>query len=299
MTLERITPQNVCACLPARYASHRLHGKLLFDIGGQSVLERTCRQVLKCKWISRVYILTDHERVANTMSAAGLGDNVEVILNKIRTRNGTERIGRNLSFIPEQFEIIVNIQGDEPFVDPRNIDYVIQKHVAAHSAGSKEKDDIFFSTLHQRITDLDYLQATSCVKIIVNRRNNAMLFTRNVVPWNKDGIVRPGTKYFSCTGLYVYNRSRVEQYIALEDTQHQLEEDVEQMKVLEHGFVIKTFEAPYYNEISVNTVNDYEMLREKYGFTGDSGRASPVSSLSGTISDALVETEDAPWETAM
>ncbi|KAI0565768.1 3-deoxy-manno-octulosonate cytidylyltransferase [Gracilaria domingensis] len=292
MTFDIATSYTICACIPARYASYRLHGKLLFDIGGQTVLERTCRQALQCKWISRVFILTDHERVANAMNSARLGENVEVILNRVSTRNGTERIGKNLHLIPEQYKIIVNIQGDEPFVDPRNVDYVIEKHIAAYSKGGGEESDIFFSTLHQQITDLDYVQETSCVKIIVNRRNNAMLFTRNIVPWNKDGDVRSGTKYFSCTGLYVYNRERVEQYISLEDTEHQIEEDVEQMKVLEHGFIIKTFECPFYNEISLNTVADYHLLRSKYGFPDETGRASPVSSVSGNVSDSQAEAEE-------
>ncbi|CAN8071092.1 unnamed protein product [Agarophyton chilense] len=289
MNFDNLTPRNVCACIPARYASYRLHGKLLLDIGGQTVLERTCRQVLQCKWLSHVFILTDHKNIADAMNTAGLGKNVEVILNKVSTRNGTERIGKNLHFIPEQYAVIVNIQGDEPYVDPRNIDYVIENHITAHSEGSREKDDIFFTTLHQQITDLDYLQQTSCVKIIVNRRNNAMLFTRNVVPWNKDGVVHTETKYFSCTGLYVYNRERVEQYIALEDTEHQLEEDVEQMKVLEHGFIIKTFECPFYNEISLNTTADYRTLRKKYGYPNESGRTSPTSSVSGNTSDNQAE----------
>ena len=218
-----------------------------------------------------MFILTDHEKVAERMREVGFGERVEIIVNKVQTRNGTERIGKNLQFIPEQYEIVVNIQGDEPFVDARNVDYVIQKHVEAHQEG--EYKDIFFSTLHQEITDMQYLQETCCVKIIVNRRNNAMLFTRNVVPWNKDGCVREGTKYYSCTGLYVYNRERIAEYTKMEDTDHQIEEDVEQMKVLEHGFVIKSYEAPFFNEISVNTTADYDMLRVKYGLNG--GIASP------------------------
>lgn len=292
MLFEDITRRNICACIPARYASARLHGKLLFDIGGQSVLERTCRKALECKWISKVFILTDHKHVVELLSSVEFGERVQIILNDVETRNGTERIGKNLDYIPENFKVIVNIQGDEPFVDPRNVDFVIEKHLASHRESNTESKGIFFSTLHQRIEDLNYLQETSCVKIIVNRKNNAMLFTRNVVPWNKDGVVRPGTTYFSCTGLYVYNRERVEEYNALEDTEHQIEEDVEQMKVLEHGYIIKTFECPYFNEISVNTTADYGMLRVKYGLmdlNDRSGRDSPISSISGNVSDSMME----------
>lgn len=292
MFFEDITPNNICVCIPARYASSRLHGKLLFDIGGQSVLERTCRKALECKWISKVFILTDHEHVVDFLSGVKFGERVQVILKSLVTRNGTERIGKNLEHISDNFKIIVNIQGDEPFVDPRNVDYVIERHITAHKEQSGESKEIFFSTLHQRIEDLNYLQETSCVKILVNRRNNAMLFTRNVVPWNKDGVVRPGTEYFSCTGLYVYNRERIEEYNALEDTEHQIEEDVEQMKVLEHGYIIKTFECPYFNEISLNTTADYHMLRVKYGLVDPherSGHDSPISSHSGNVSDSMME----------
>lgn len=288
---EKIGPESICACIPARYASARLHGKLLYDINGQSVLERTCRQALQCKWISKVFILTDHEHVSDSMNSIDFGERVKIILKKVVTRNGTERIGKNLESIPACYRIIVNIQGDEPFVDPRNVDFVVEKHIQAHREGNPK--DIFFSTLHQQIEDLDYLQKTSCVKIIVNGKNNAMLFTRNVVPWNKEGKVRGTTRYFSCTGLYVYNRERIEEYNSLPDTMHQIEEDVEQLKVLEHGYIIKTWECPYYNEISVNTGADYEMLRGKYDTIGimgkdvkvDSGAQTPLSTLSGTESE--------------
>lgn len=287
MTFENATPNDICACIPARYASARLHGKLLFEIDGESVLERTCRRALQCKWISKVFILTDHETVDEVMRAVNFGERVTVVLKKVVTRNGTERIGKNLEHVPEQYKIIVNIQGDEPFVDPRNVDFVIEKHIASHTGRQAINRDIFFTTLHQRIEDLAYLQATSCVKIIVNQRNDAMLFTRNVVPWNKDGVVRATVPYYSCTGLYVYNREQIERYCALPDTPHQIEEDVEQLKVLEHGYIIKTFECPYYNEISVNTTADYEALRRKYGKDSTVGvRNSPISSLSGAGSDA-------------
>lgn len=287
MTFENVTPNEVCACIPARYASARLRGKLLLEIDGKSVLERTCRRALECKWISKVFILTDHETVEQAMIAVNFGDRVTVVLKKIVTRNGTERIGKNLEHIAEQCKIIVNIQGDEPFVDPRNVDFVIEKHIASHTGRQAINRNIFFTTLHQRIEDLEHLQAASCVKIIVNQRNDAMLFTRNVVPWNKDGVVRSTVPYYSSTGLYVYNREQIEQYCALPDTPHQIEEDVEQLKVLEHGYIIKTFECPHYNEISVNTTADYEILRRKYGNEPTAGGHSSLpSSMSGAGSDA-------------
>lgn len=290
MPFQNISPKETCICIPARYASSRFHAKLLCKIDGQSVLERTCRRALECERASRVFILTDHEIVSNSMKSIKFDNRVTIVLNEVETRNGTERIGKNLEFIPENFKLIVNVQGDEPFVDPRNIDFVIEKHIAAHQGSTEECKDIFFSTLHQQIDDVHYLQQTSCVKIIVSKKNNAMLYSRNVIPWNKDGVVRSGTKYYSCTGLYVYNRERLEEYNALEDTEHQIEEDVEQMKVLEHGFTIKSFECPYDNEISVNTTEDYKFLCSKYGLHGE-GEQSPVSSISATVSECAMETD--------
>lgn len=274
MRFQNITPENVCACIPARYASSRLHGKLLFDIGGQTVLERTTRRVLQCKWISKVIILADHEYVADSMKKLQFNGRVEVILNKIVTRNGTERIGKNLQYIPHQYQVIINIQGDEPFVDPENVDFVIEKHIQAHKGDPSASNNIFFSTLHQQVTDLEYMQETSCVKIVINRKDNAMFFTRAILPWNKCARVNKHTRYFACTGIYVFNRERVDQYCNLDDTPMQLEEDVEQLKVLEHGFVIKTFECPHFNEISVNTEYDYLRLLTKYGYSDSTSSAS-------------------------
>lgn len=236
-----------------------------------------------------VYIFTDHETVFETMQKVNFGHRVRIILNKIEARNGTERIGKNLRYVSDNFRVLVNVQGDEPFVDPRNIDYVVKKHIHALLDNFCDTSDIFFSTLHQRIEDLAYLQMTSCVKIVVNKRNNAMLFSRNVVPWNKDGIMRKATKYYSCTGLYVYNRAKVEQYNNLKDTEIQIEEDVEQMKVLEHGFIIKSFECPYYNEISVNTIEDYCFLQKKYGIGETAEHHLPKLTLPEAVSDVGME----------
>lgn len=152
-------------------------------------------------------------------------------------------------------------------MDPRNVDFLIDMHLSLCSPatfGAHGKEDIFFSTLHQQVKNLSYLQDPSCVKVIVNRKNNAMLFSRNVLPWNKDGKVRNNIKYYSCTGVYAYNRGRLEQYNILQDTEHQLEEDVEQLKVLDYGYVIKSFECPFFNETSINTSADYDRLRKKY-----------------------------------
>lgn len=248
--------KNVCICIPARYNSSRLPGKLLYKIGGKSVLQRVYEQVLKCAQVSDIYILTDHEYIYSHMTS--LFPDINIILTDTKCKNGSERISKYLHLIPEKYDIIVNVQGDEPYVDPRNIDYVIAQHIKQNTT------NIFYTTLHQKIDDQEYIKSSSCLKVVFTKDNHVMYYSRSVIPGNKTGDILPDITYYGFTGIYVFNREYLNLYKELEDTPLQVTEDIEQMKILEHGYKIKTFEAPHYNEISLNDIKDYDFLLNKY-----------------------------------
>jgi 3-deoxy-manno-octulosonate cytidylyltransferase (CMP-KDO synthetase) len=243
--------QKVCICIPARYNSSRLPGKLLYNFKNKTCLELTYNAAKQAD-VDEIFILTDDEKIRKQMPHAN------VIMTDVNCINGTERISKYLHTIPQKYDIIVNIQADEPFIDYKNINHAIKKY--------KESNDpnMFYLTLHQKIDDHKYLKSTSCVKVIIGHNNNVLLYSRNIIPWNKVGKINTDMDYFGFTGIYVYNRNMLEKFCTLPNTKYQMEEDIEQLKILEHGYGIKSYECPYFNEISLNDKNDYDYLLKKY-----------------------------------
>jgi len=241
-----------CIVIPARYQSSRLPGKLLLTINHKTILQHTHDQSMKSK-ADAVYIFTDSELIAE--SARSYCDHDRVRLTAPDCVNGTERISRHLDLIPEEYQTIVNVQGDEPFVDPRNIDYAIDQH-RIYGA------NCYNITLHQRITDLNRLKSTSSVKVQFNKLNEVMTYTRGIIPHNKSGIFSVDQReYNEFTGIYVYDRTKLSLYHKMEKSRLQEDEDIEQLRVLENGHRMMTFSCPYPNEISINTLEDYDFVR--------------------------------------
>ena len=248
---------NICFVNPIRYNSSRLNKKSLISLDGLTTIQRTYQQVLKSKYYNNnIYIFTDHKDVQEHCSLFSK----KIVLTSSDCKNGTERISRNLDYIPKKYKYIVNIQSDEPFIDPRNIDFAIDKHLL-----NLDTKNIYYTTLHQKILENEYLNSTGCLTVQFTRNNDVMTYSRNVLPGNKAGINDVNKRnYYGFTGIYVFNRDLLQNFHELEDTYYQDCEDIEQMKILEHGFKIKTYECPYFNEISLNTKEDLVYLNKKY-----------------------------------
>jgi len=245
----------ICFCIPARYASSRLSNKLLLKLNQDSCIKRTIKQVSKSKFFNNnIYVLTDEQIIVDEVKTL----NCHTILTNGYYCNGTERISKNLKSIPCHYNIIVNIQADEPFISPLNIDESISKHL------QHRHTDIYYTTLHEENNDINYLKSTASLKLITDNRNNVLYYSRNIIPWNKSNSINSNYKYKTFTGIYVFNRDKIEMYSSISNTSLQNEEDCEQLKILEHGFIIKTYPTIEYNEISLNTKEDYEYLYNKY-----------------------------------
>ena len=248
--------KNICICIPCRFNSSRLPGKLTYKFGKEYTIVKTYLQAKKSKYASEVYLLIDDKRIYDIM----INYTNNIIYTDINCKNGTERISKNLNLIPEKYDIIVNIQADEPFIDENNIDYAIEKHIE-----NNDNKNIFYTTLHQKIDDNSYLNSPSCICVQFNNKNEVMTYSRSILPGNKDNVGDVNKiNYFGFTGIYVFNRNLLETYHELEDTYYQKIEDIEQMKILENNFIVKTYECPYFNEISLNDKDDYEFLLKKY-----------------------------------
>ena len=172
--------------------------------------------------------------------------------------NGTERISKNLNYVPKKYNIIVNVQADEPFISPLNIDETISKHI------ENNDQNIFYTTLHEEDNSDEYLTSTASLKVVTDNNNNVLYYSRNIIPWNKKNQIKKKYKYKTFTGIYVFNRQQLYKYCNIDNSELQNEEDCEQLKIIENGFKIKTYPTAEYNEISLNTANDYKFLLDKY-----------------------------------
>lgn len=270
------TPEGdrVCFCIPARFESTRLPQKLLLKFGQQSCLEKTYIQTTKSAFSkddnSNIFILTDSKKLAEVMNKhiattfPGAAQNI--IMTSLDCVNGTDRISKYLDKIPTHYQYIVNVQADEPFISPHNIDHAITEHIKNVTNEPPQTSlGVFYTTLHEENNTKAYLQSTASLKVVVDRNNNVMYYSRNVVPWNKENkLQQPLSKYKTFTGIYVFNRIKLEGYKDMSTTEYQLEEDCEQLKILENGYSIKSYPTIEYNEISLNTPDDYTYLLNKY-----------------------------------
>ena len=252
-----------CICIPARYKSSRLPGKLMYYLGNKSCIQRTIDKCLETGL--HIYVLANHETIYNHVVQT-FKDNsqVDVILAKQPCKNGTQRICKNLQNIHPKYTTIVNVQADEPFISPKNIKHAIQKH-----ASIKNDNLHFYSTLHEPFKansdeNKVYLKSTASLTVETSLSNRVLTYTRTIIPWDKKGMVDPDYKYKLFTGIYVFNRKLLNGFDLLPDTPLQIREDIEQLKVLEHDYHIYSFPTVEYNEISLNDTNDLQVLCEKY-----------------------------------
>jgi len=246
---------NVCFCIPARYNSTRLNKKLLLPLGKNTCIQKTILQVIKSKYFNNnIFVFTDSEDIKKNLEKY----DCNIIMTEGEYKNGNDRLSKNLNKIDPKYNIIVNVQADEPFISPVNIDFCIDKHI------ENIKEECFYTTLHETENSDEYLESTSSLKVVLNNNNDVLYYSRNLIPANKSGTVNNNIKYNTFTGIYVYNRSSILQYNLMDNTFLQNEEDCEQLKVLENGFKIKSYQTKEYNEVSLNTNLDYEYLLNKY-----------------------------------
>lgn len=245
---------NICAVIPARYGSKRLPGKPLLEINGRTIISMTYQQTCKSKYISKVFVATDDERIKEEIE--GIGGSVIMI--KEECLNGTERICRCLEHLDKKYDLIVNVQGDEPYVSPKVIDYMIEKHLVNRS------NDVVCTTIHTKIKNTKYLKERSFGKMVIDQHNHVLYCSRNIIPGTKGGEVNANIDYLTHVGIFVFERDFLYKYMESENTPLQISEDIEWLKIIEMGYRIKSYEIEEEYEIGVNTTEDYEYLKNKY-----------------------------------
>lgn len=246
----------ILGVIPARFASTRLMGKPLADIGGRPMLQHTWENAKKSRLLQDVVIAVDDEKVAQV--ARGFGAKVYITPKNVAT--GTDRIAIVAKQIPDA-HIIVNIQGDEPFIKGRMIDQAIEPLLFDPSVN--------VSTLCKKIETVEELKAVSIPKVVFDYNNFAMYFSRSPIPFvrgartNMDRVQK--CDMYKHIGLYVYTRESLLTFTQLSPTDLEQAEQLEQLRMLENGMKIKVVVTEYEN-LAVDTPEDLERARNYYKY---------------------------------
>jgi 3-deoxy-manno-octulosonate cytidylyltransferase (CMP-KDO synthetase) len=243
--VDSVPPLTIVAIIPARYASTRLPGKALADLDGRPMIEHVYRRVSAARVLSDVLVATDDLRIATRVRDFG----GKVRLTKATHETGTDRLAEVAAKI--DCDIVVNVQGDEPLIDPRTIDELVAPF-ASDAA-------VQITTLYRRIQDPSELSNPNITKVVVDRGGFAMYFSRAPIPYVRDP--RGGwPPLYRHIGLYAYRRSALLVLASLEPTPLERTESLEQLRALEHGIRIKAVETQY-ESFGVDTPEDLEQVR--------------------------------------
>jgi len=241
--------------IPARYESSRLPGKPMLKINSKTVINLVYEQVKKCKLVDDIIVLTDDERIENEVKSFGgkVGMVTEYCL------NGTERIVKYIRNSHSDCDLVINVQGDEPFINPNNIDNCIKNFIDKRF----EIPDMKCSTLHFVHTDKKEIYKRSNGKMILDKKNNIMYCSRNVIPGLKKEEYNESKTYYGHIGVFVFDKDYIMNQYLDSNTPYQLTEDIEWLKILEDGYRINSVLSESH-EIGVDTIEDFEYLKNKY-----------------------------------
>ena len=238
----------VIAMIPARYGATRFPAKLMQDLCGKPVIVHTYQRVKDTQLFDEVYVVTDDDRIEKAISEVG----GRVIRSKKEHNSGSDRLAEASQDLP--VDIIVNVQGDEPFTNKENLEKVID--IFAKDLTKS----IAVASLMERITDPDDIANPNNVKVVVNKFGEALYFSRNIIPFPRD----PNTKvsYYKHIGIYAYRKEALQQFTELPPSLLEETEKLEQLRYLENGFKIRLAltDIP---TIGIDTPEDLERARKR------------------------------------
>jgi 3-deoxy-manno-octulosonate cytidylyltransferase (CMP-KDO synthetase) len=247
-----LTETSVLAIIPARYQSTRLPGKALADIAGRPMIEHVYRRAASAKSVDAVVIATDDVRIASAAATFG----AVAVMTLPEHPSGTDRLAEVAASV--SCGLVINVQGDEPFLDPAVIDAVVEP--------MRRDPSIEMATAARRLREIDELHNPNMVKVVSDRRGYAMYFSRAPIPHGRDRSARDDARIH--VGLYAYRRDTLLRLAHLPPTRLERLESLEQLRALEHGIRILVVDT-HYSSAEVNTADDLERVRQQYGKTSD------------------------------
>ncbi len=246
---------NVYGIIPARYSSTRFPGKPLVDINGKSMVQRVYEQASLCKKLDVVIVATDDERIFDHVKSFG----GRVVMTSPDHISGTSRLGEVIQIIEGihlQNDIVVNIQGDEPFIRPLQIDLVLKAF---------SNPEVQIGTLISKIVNPDDLFNPNVVKVIVDKAGKALFFSRSAIPFvrgrNNNDWLEIGS-FYRHIGLYAYKANVLSKLVELPEAEIEKMESLEQLRWLYNGYSIYTSESDI-ETIGIDTPEDLLKLTNK------------------------------------
>ncbi len=240
----RTIMKNIVAVIPARYQSLRFPGKPLAIIAGKPMIQRVYEQVKQVQGISTVIVATDDKRIYDTVNGF---QGSAVMTGKCNC--GSERVYEAIKDYP--CDIVINVQGDEPLIKPKMIEELISAF---------EDDNVSMATLCKKIHNSDDIANPNIVKVVRNKNDDALYFSRYAIPFNREKQNR--INFFKHIGIYGYTKNFLKEYVQIGEMPLETIENLEQLRVLESGYKIRVVET-LYDSMGVDMPEDISKIENK------------------------------------
>jgi 3-deoxy-manno-octulosonate cytidylyltransferase (CMP-KDO synthetase) len=234
------------AVIPARYASTRFPAKLMQDLGGKTVITRTYEAAVNCQLFDDVFVVTDSDLIFNEIIA----NDGKAIMSLKTHESGSDRIAEAVAHL--DVDIIVNVQGDEPFIDAESLSKLIE----IFKNDADEKIDL--ASLMREIKTESEINNPNNVKVVVDQSGFALYFSRAVIPYPR--AIDVGVRYFQHIGIYAFRKQALLDFYDLPMQSLEASEKLEQLRYLEFGKKIKMVETSHVG-IGIDTIEDLEQAR--------------------------------------
>ena len=236
----------VIGIIPARYGSSRLEGKPLKDICGKPMIQYVYEAAQKASLLDQVFVATDDQRIVEAVERFG----GQARLTSPAHQTGTDRVAEVAASI--DCDVVVNLQGDEPLLIPGMVDEVVKPFV--------DEPDLPMSTLCVPILEEEKLNIPHVVKVVFDQKGYALYFSRSLIPYPRK---KDNFQAYEHLGIYAYRKDFLMTYIKIPQTRLEINESLEQLRVLESGYKLKvTITAFEYAGLSVDTAEDLEQVRQ-------------------------------------
>ena len=238
--------KSICV-IPARYSSTRLPGKPLKNICGVPMICRVWQRASQAKSVAEVIVATDDERILQAVEK----NSGRAMMTRADHKTGTDRLAEVAEKFPD-VDVIVNVQGDEPLIEPALIDELIAEFVT--------DDELQMATVATELTDTEEMNNPNNVKVVLNRYNDALYFSRSLIPYPRNAGKSSVYKHI---GIYAYRRKFLLDYAKMEPTPLEQSESLEQLRALENGFKIRVIKSSC-QFVGVDTEEDLQLVNEIY-----------------------------------
>lgn len=238
--------KSICV-IPARYSSTRLPGKPLKDICGKPMICRVWERASRAESVAEVIVATDDERILQAVEK----NSGRAMMTRADHKTGTDRLAEVAEKFPDA-DVIVNVQGDEPLIEPALIDELVAEFA--------NDDALQMATVATELTEADEMQNPNNVKVVLDKNGNALYFSRSLIPYPRNA---GKSQVFKHIGIYAYRRNFLLAYAKMEPTPLEQSESLEQLRALENGYKIRVIKSDC-RFVGVDTEDDLKLVNEIY-----------------------------------